>query len=154
MYGSPSLMLGICDFLYVYSHKFRITLLTRGILKVIRNHSSLIGINPAYAGNTTSLKTSHDIHWDHPPLTRGILRIDTVGDFLVRINPAYAGVLSFHRAANHWLRIIPAYAGNTRILTRNIPHRQDHPRLHGEYKQTASSRSSRIGSPPLTRGIL
>ena len=52
------------------------------------------------------------------------------------------------------IRITPACAGNTREATGATATIRDHPRLRGEYYQNMVNFQSRLGSPPLARGIL
>ena len=50
------------------------------------------------------------------------------------------------------LWITPAYAGNTAGLTLSVQHMKDHPRIRGEHLKTFDFSTSRLGSPPHTRG--
>ena len=52
-----------------------------------------------------------------------------------------------------WERIIPALAGNTSLLIKERPPRQDHPRSRGEYARRMVADTEGIGSSPLSRGI-
>ena len=52
-----------------------------------------------------------------------------------------------------WLRITPAYAGNTAKHRHTRDFLRDHPRLRGEYSCRSYRRQDGMGSPPLTRGI-
>ena len=51
-----------------------------------------------------------------------------------------------------YLRITPAYAGNTFLLRIQFRSSKDHPRLRGEHKEYFSGKQREEGSPPLTRG--
>ncbi len=64
------------------------------------------------------------------------------------------GIHTKVRPRNRGNRIIPAHAGNTRLCTRKLERRTDHPRSCGEYSSGLYSSSNRIGSSPLMRGIL
>ena len=50
--------------------------------------------------------------------------------------------------------ITPACAGNTYAFIPLYGVCRDHPRLRGEYYQNMVNFQSRLGSPPLARGIL
>ena len=112
-------------------------------------------IIPAYAGSTPSpraptatvadhprIRGEHDAPWRRPrgggdgssPHTRGA--------------PYYL--------PNYWdgQGIIPAYAGSTRPLRRNLPHCPDHPRIRGEHTLSSTRPTGRSGSSPHTRGAL
>ena len=51
-----------------------------------------------------------------------------------------------------FLRITPAYAGNTRYTSKDTRRNGDHPRIRGEHVAVSQSASVRSGSPPHTRG--
>ena len=80
---------------------------------------------------TNALMASAD--WGSPPLARGI------------------------QAAGHKIAdrhgITPACAGNTYWHLRHVCSARDHPRLRGEYLFLMSLSLSKLGSPPLARGI-
>ena len=69
-----------------------------------------------------------------PPLARGIQ--NKISSFLMSIG------------------ITPACAGNTYAFIPLYGVCRDHPRLRGEYYQNMVNFQSRLGSPPLARGIL
>ena len=112
------------------------------------------GIIPALAGNTRQARHREDRGEDHPrsrgeykrraaplvwqlgssPLSRGIR--------------AQAGQIPLRRG------IIPALAGNTRFPMRRSRPPQDHPRSRGEYNGEIGILCPRMGSSPLSRGIL
>ena len=50
--------------------------------------------------------------------------------------------------------IIPAYAGNTYVMTVPLRHEQDHPRVCGEHPNTATYEVTASGSSPRMRGTL
>ena len=49
-------------------------------------------------------------------------------------------------------RITPAYAGTTFLVDGVQSCSEDHPRLRGDHPPPLDSRTSELGSPPLTRG--
>ena len=54
----------------------------------------------------------------------------------------------------YWKRIIPAYAGSTRIESRAMSSHGDHPRIRGEHFEGSGRRLALVGSSPHTRGAL
>ena len=54
----------------------------------------------------------------------------------------------------YWKRIIPAYAGSTRIESRAMSSHGDHPRIRGEHMHVLFAFSEFLGSSPHTRGAL
>ena len=56
------------------------------------------------------------------------------------------------RAKTSNMRITPAYAGKSPVITRNIPFPRDHPRLCGEKTLTKHFIRLTTGSPPPMRG--
>ena len=50
------------------------------------------------------------------------------------------------------VRIIPAHAGNTRVVSRSIAASRDHPRACGEHSDVAIISGTLIGSSPRMRG--
>ena len=112
----------------------------------------MMGITPAYAGNTGIIvpvkmdcKDHPRLRGEHkenirqkpkalgsPPPTRGTL-----------------GVILIHITRNG---ITPAYAGNTHSLSLRLQNLQDHPRLRGEHSSSQLKALSIVGSPPPTRG--
>ncbi len=106
---------------------------TRGILKDIAVSDMLLGITPAYAGNTCLSWKAYPCDPGSPPPTRGILTLNLI--------------LSFSAG------ITPAYAGNTKLLMFTVMLIRDHPRLRGEYDVSIRSPILHEGSPPPTRGI-
>ena len=109
---------------------------TRGTHNNPRTYKSKAGITPAYAGNTTITKLLTLLMWDHPrlrgehlsffpyssyrvgspPPTRGThYHLNNYRSFL-RITPAYAGNTLPITALPLWYGITPAYAGNTKHL--------------------------------------
>ena len=65
--------------------------------------------------------------------------------------PLTRETLDHHLRSRTFPRITPAYAGNTRQIGRNVPCREDHPRLRGKHKPYSIQILRKVGSPPLTR---
>ena len=94
----------------------------------------LVGIIPAYAGNTTNCG--------------GV-------EIVVGIIPAYAGnTCPSTRAKCSTRGIIPAYAGNTRPALARRSIARDHPRVCGEHPPWPKPRTIPPGSSPRMRGTL
>ena len=139
-----------------------------------RAQISVMGIIPAYAGNTSPVSAEHGIPTGSSPHTRGTptpLRASTAWAW---DHPRIRGE---HARQGHALRervgIIPAYAGNTRMSswmltsiagssphtrgTRQgrgrIPHdRGDHPRIRGEHFRSHEPTLSERGIIPAYAG--
>ena len=135
----------------------------------------LLRITPAYAGNTTILRSMDRNIWDHPRL-RGEYEQKSQGERLAKGSPpACAGntieIIQFrmkkktgspplargipngHIPATPLGRIIPACAGNTHSCFHGKAILWDHPRLRGEYTVCGTIEENAMGSPPLARGI-
>ncbi len=50
-------------------------------------------------------------------------------------------------------RITPVCTGNTSIIYLSRRDHEDHPRMHGEYKDDELTITQDVGSPPYARGI-
>ena len=110
------------------------------------------GITPAYAGNTLVSRIPVATDQDHPRL-RGEHRLLYFALHLLKGSPppTRGTHITCCDVRNVW-RITPAYAGNTTkgsILRSKF---KDHPRLRGEHLYPYIMNSSRLGSPPPTRG--
>ena len=108
--------------------------LTRGILASAAISVTPVGFTPAHAGNTSCIMYLSICQPGSPPLTRGIRAILYMSFILMRFTPAHAG--------NTWL--FPDFADLSWV----------HPRSRGEYEACAKELAARLGSSPLTRGIL
>ena len=69
-------------------------------------------------------------------------------------SPLSRGIPLSRRHESARLRIIPALAGNTDIDSIDDQSPRDHPRSRGEYEDPGARYSTRVGSSPLSRGIL
>ena len=126
--------------------------LTRGKGRGVPTWLTKRRITPAYAGKSHAATRKRHMTEDHPrlrgekaffcftmprilgspPLTRGKGKLSHTQLWTSRITPAYAGKRSREKKLRriHW----------------------DHPRLRGEKPISASGKSTKMGSPPLTRG--
>ena len=110
------------------------------------------GIIPAYAGSTSFPHVGPDQDEDHPRI-RGEHRPGDVKPYgLLGSSPHTRGALLHARvdASDH--RIIPAYAGSTRVETGGGTRMSDHPRIRGEHVAVDGGAGCRPGSSPHTRG--
>ena len=111
------------------------------------------GIIPALAGNTGSGWTCTVTRSDHPR-SRGEYGCEILhGCQETGSSPLSRGIPPHVTIMRKPERIIPALAGNTMILSREVPSSTDHPRSRGEYSWTSPGRPSAPGSSPLSRGI-
>ena len=69
-------------------------------------------------------------------------------------SPHTRGALDLMTHFTYWKRIIPAYAGSTRIESRAMSSHGDHPRIRGEHMHVLFAFSEFLGSSPHTRGAL
>ena len=111
-----------------------------------------IGIIPACAGNTMSLKNVSLRFWDHPRVC-GEHHYNTIciaghsGS-----SPRVRGTLTRLRWFGGISGIIPACAGNTRTLPTAQCCMRDHPRVCGEHLIDLSGGYANGGSSPRVRG--
>ena len=109
-------------------------------------------IIPAYAGST-----GYDAQWagvraDHPRLRGEHVCIFLVGASLAGSSPPTRGARTRGAGRQPGRRIIPAYAGSTRLPVRRQCWCGDHPRLRGEHPSRRGSGVESRGSSPPTRG--
>ena len=93
---------------------------------------SLLGIIPAYAGNTVGGGRCGGGVRDHPRVC---------GEHFSAI-----------RSALPEIGIIPAYAGNTGLIESGRRNKGDHPRVCGEHLRDIVKRTAPLGSSPRMRG--
>ena len=110
------------------------------------------GIIPACAGNTPSAAVGGSRIWDHPRVC-GEHYVDSA------INPTYAGSSPRVRGTPvHGVEqisrggIIPACAGNTRVVEVAAGLVGDHPRVCGEHCAVSFAWAASVGSSPRVRG--
>ena len=85
----------------------------RGSLKEVDRDHNLIGIIPAHAGLTESVKLVHARRWDHPRAC-GAHKLDEVlCKRLKGSSPRMRGSLIFFKSSVAKVGIIPAHAGLT-----------------------------------------
>ena len=124
----------------------------RGTLHPPSGRQQPAGIIPAYAGNTSNTRLRVRTPRDHPRVC-GEHDFDSSkfgGD--LGSSPRMRGTHELFDGFGQAAGIIPAYAGNTSLLTRFSSMSQDHPRVCGEHfiEQTDAPRI--VGSSPRMRG--
>ena len=124
----------------------------RGTLHVTGGDAWLLGIIPAYAGNTRGLRWRVVSHKDHPRVC-GEHRFgsrETQREW--GSSPRMRGTLRRMRRVFFLPGIIPAYAGNTwcRWAVARCP--WDHPRVCGEHPHFSVVNNGGAGSSPRMRG--
>ena len=126
---------------------------SRGILLSQRHTRLLVGITPAFAGNTERIWTTGTTWRDHPRIRgeyqslRG-MKASTSGS-----PPHSRGILFDALRIRGGAGITPAFAGNTVISEMEICVLGDHPRIRGEYRTSHNPLFPSVGSPPHSRGI-
>ena len=91
------------------------------------------GIIPAYAGNTFNLQNGTRYIWDHPRVCGEHEEIGFQIRFLTGSSPRMRGTHNTIRHVDLVNGIIPAYAGNTRVVRSGLRFSRDHPRVCGEH---------------------
>ena len=112
----------------------------------------LLGITPAYAGNTQTLICSYLYTEDHPRLRGEHFNLWNTLPVVTGSPPPTRGTLIFDIVRTFVRRITPAYAGNTIIMHYCLIYFRDHPRLRGEHPGSRICKRRLTGSPPPTRG--
>ena len=127
--------------------------LSRGILYPGEPQKVHTWIIPALAGNTRLPARTGAPQPDHPR-SRGEYRSPgTTYDPTTGSSPLSRGILGEYGLMTQIQGIIPALAGNTRIMATPYPNVTDHPRSRGEYSRIPSAVLFAPGSSPLSRGI-
>ena len=109
-------------------------------------------IIPAYAGSTGWADTGRFPRRDHPRI-RGEHSAEANGTLRAYgSSPHTRGAQRLSKTGRSGPRIIPAYAGSTRLQSYHICIRGDHPRIRGEHSGLPLAEWRRAGSSPHTRG--
>ena len=112
----------------------------------------LVGIIPAYAGNTTARNASTKAKRDHPRVCGEHSRRGSAGLSFGGSSPRMRGTPFVVIAVTVWRGIIPAYAGNTLPVLPNPFSPRDHPRACGEHGEIDVCMAGNMGSSPRMRG--
>ena len=126
--------------------------LTRGTPiceNLLRYHVRFI---PAYAGNSASATLLRRVDAVHPRLRGELFQIVDGHNVVAGSSPLTRGTLDQFRRPCHYLRFIPAYAGNSVCSGIEAASVAVHPRLRGELAILIGAFLSIYGSSPLTRG--
>ena len=115
---------------------------------------NVIGIIPAYAGNTWHSGQRPIRRRDHPRVCgehrmRGCWTRPISGS-----SPRMRGTLRTCGSSTATPRIIPAYAGNTQVHMAGRVPLWDHPRVCGEHNMSRAGLAVNQGSSPRMRGTL
>ena len=126
--------------------------LTRGKVGEISWCAAGQGITPAYAGKRAGSPFCPRKDGDHPRLRGEKLLMMSLMVSPIGSPPLTRGKDQFQQARILSAGITPAYAGKSVVQIVIVPHGKDHPRLRGEKNLVDVTASTRLGSPPLTRG--
>ena len=127
--------------------------LSRGIPLGRRRLRRPLGIIPALAGNTAAHLLLLHQRGDHPRSRGEYGRASRNRLLLLGSSPLSRGIHTNGDMPGIALGIIPALAGNTRLLEMRVRPARDHPRSRGEYGLSPSAGRVVQGSSPLSRGI-
>ena len=124
----------------------------RGTESAAFSVSSIMGITPAYAGNSCANLNTKRTVWDHPRVCGEQKHVWQSISCSPGSPPRMRGTAA-RQAACIWLcRITPAYAGNSRISFTGDNCGGDHPRVCGEQGSKRARKTPLKGSPPRMRG--
>ena len=113
-----------------------------------------IGIIPAYAGSTATVRAWLRNTRDHPRIRGEHLKKCLTNPSVLGSSPHTRGALNKTSITLPSSGIIPAYAGSTvdsRLINVEMG---DHPRIRGEHRLTIAMHTVAAGSSPHTRGAL
>ena len=124
----------------------------RGTLGSAIQAPFMLGIIPAYAGNTNDRTPIYRMRRDHPRVC-GEHRKRPEGQTAARgSSPRMRGTHASRMISARVKGIIPAYAGNTTDVLGGVRVDGDHPRVCGEHALMASKMPVNAGSSPRMRG--
>ena len=126
----------------------------RGTREYSRIGIRLIGIIPAYAGNTARAWATRARGGDHPRVCGEHFASLRIRRTIAGSSPRMRGTLSKRFPHSSTSGIIPAYAGNTSRPPTTVAEAWDHPRVCGEHSVWPSRYLIRVGSSPRMRGTL
>ena len=126
----------------------------RGTLAQSSRAARVGGIIPAYAGNTNPRQLKRFSARDHPRVCgEHALFLFPKGDS-TGSSPRMRGTPDLGRALAVREGIIPAYAGNTKLIGSPRTLKRDHPRVCGEHSPLRGLEVMVPGSSPRMRGTL
>ena len=124
----------------------------RGTPVIPSSCGRLVGIIPAYAGNTGDTIELRTFGWDHPRVCGEHHMTSIMVHLSWGSSPRMRGTPRRHASHRGGVGIIPAYAGNTITLSAMHEAYWDHPRVCGEHATGASTQVNCTGSSPRMRG--
>ena len=124
----------------------------RGTLTILSRPNDLIGIIPAYAGNTERHYQRRVAGRDHPRVCGEHWCFWNPRIALWGSSPRMRGTHLLHLLPFPEEGIIPAYAGNTSTPSETPLAHRDHPRVCGEHFNAVRNAASPQGSSPRMRG--
>ena len=107
---------------------------------------------PAYAGNTALTRIACSASPVHPRVCGEHICSNANIAVNVGSSPRMRGTLYQGAYRRLQPRFIPAYAGNTRSLSKPKAWKAVHPRVCGEHRKVAAETTGRFGSSPRMRG--
>ena len=110
------------------------------------------GSSPHTRGAPGTLRLLYIQSRDHPRIRGEHALPTTLVTLWAGSSPHTRGARRTTRLGGAVLRIIPAYAGSTKIAQKGKGMAADHPRIRGEHSPSPSPASASKGSSPHTRG--
>ena len=111
-----------------------------------------IRITPAYAGKRVLVLPYRALTEDHPRVCGEKMTICSACTIRPGSPPRMRGKAAKYSVKASDIRITPAYAGKSIIISATDIPREDHPRVCGEKPRKKSPRTQTKGSPPRMRG--
>ena len=124
----------------------------RGTLYHVHAAEYVVGIIPAYAGNTNRRYEFAGTRWDHPRVCGEHSSVRCSASLPVGSSPRMRGTHQRQGEGRDNPGIIPAYAGNTDSVTDRCYWEVDHPRVCGEHLRLRGVGDRTRGSSPRMRG--
>ena len=110
------------------------------------------GITPACAGSSQCKGLTSAFQWDHPRM-RGEQQVNDASVPVREGSPPHArGAATGYGGFTEVAGITPACAGSSMEEADERRFAEDHPRMRGEQRRTASQGLGLLGSPPHARG--
>ena len=128
--------------------------LARGTLTAILRACGRVGLIPARAGNTGEKLYSSGVAGAHPRSRGEHIGAVYVSVSVVGSSPLARGTRFIPDALMQSSGLIPARAGNTRLIRSRVSEMRAHPRSRGEHSSRRLVIPSSLGSSPLARGTL
>ena len=110
-------------------------------------------LTPAFAGNTCRGSARRRCTRAHPRVRGEYVNIARVNLQWHGSPPRSRGIQRLTQRALSRMRLTPAFAGNTTLLSCDLLQSPAHPRVRGEYDRDARKEMRPKGSPPRSRGI-